>query len=89
MLAYQIIRDLASCWSAFDIRVEEGLHALTTLCLVEVAPKKAPSSHCLPAPRDAIARLLHSADIKLPKAFSLTGVRVSTRKKLQSERLHQ
>src|SRR5262247_2450133 len=34
MLAYQIIRYLASCWSAFDVTVEEGLHALTTLCLV-------------------------------------------------------
>src|SRR5438128_1280661 len=31
MLAYQIIRSLASCWSAFDVTVEEGLHALTTL----------------------------------------------------------
>jgi hypothetical protein len=89
MLAYQIIRYLAACWSAFDVTVAEGLHALTTLCLVEVAPKNAPSYHCLPTPRDAIARLLHSADIKLPKAFSLSGVRVSTRKKLQSERLHQ
>jgi transposase len=89
MLAYQIIRYLAACWSAFDVTVEEGLHALTTLCLVEIAPKNAPSYHCLPTPRDAIARLLHSADIRLPKAFSLSGVRVSTRKKLQSERLHQ
>jgi Transposase DDE domain len=89
MLAYQIIRYLASCWSAFDVTVEEGLHALTTLCLVEVSPHNAPSYHCLPTPRDAIARLLHSADIKLPKAFSLSGVRVSTKKKLQSERLHQ
>jgi DDE family transposase len=89
MLAYQIIRYLASCWSAFDVTVEEGLHALTTLCLVEVAPKNAPSYHCIPTPRDAIARLLHSADIKLPKAFSLSGVRVSTKKKLQSERILQ
>jgi hypothetical protein len=89
MLAYQIIRYLASCWSAFDVTVAEGLHALTTLCLVEVAPQKSPSYHCLPTPRDAIARLLHSADIKLPKVFSLSGVRVSTKKKLQSERLHQ
>ena len=86
MLAYQIIRYLASCWSAFDVTVEEGLHALTTLCLVEVAPKNAPSYHCIPTPRDAIARLLHSADITLPKAFSLSGTRVSTKKKLQSER---
>ena len=87
MLAYQIIRYLASCWSAFDVTVEEGLHALTTLCLVEVAPKHAPSYHCIPTPRDAIARLLHSADITLPKAFSLSGTRVSTKKKLHSERL--
>src|SRR5262245_6190729 len=89
MLAYQIIRYLAACWSPFDVTVEEGLHALTTLCLVEVAPKNAPRYHCLPTPRDAIARLLHSADITLPKAFSLSGVRVSTRKKLQSERIPQ
>jgi hypothetical protein len=87
--AYQIIQYLASCWSPLDITVEEGLHALTTLCLVEVSPTNAPSDHCIPTPRDAIARLLHSADITLPKAFSLSGVRVSTRKKLQSERIPQ
>jgi hypothetical protein len=89
MLAYQIIRYLASCWRAFDITVAEGLHALTTLCLVEVVPQHAPRYHCIPTPRDAIARLLHSADITLPKVFSLSGVRVSTRKKLQSERILQ
>jgi hypothetical protein len=87
MLAYQIIRYLAACWHAFDVTVDEGLHALTTLCLVEVSPHNAPSDHCLPTPRDAIARLLHSADIKLPKVFSLSGTQVSTKKKLQSERL--
>jgi hypothetical protein len=35
------------------------------------------------------ARLLHSADITLPKIFSLSGTRVSTKNKLQSERLVQ
>jgi DDE family transposase len=87
MLAYQIIHYLTACWSALDCTVEEGLHALTTLCLVEVAPKKAPSYHCIPTPRAFIAQLLRSADIKLPKVFSLSGTRVSTKKKLQSERL--
>ena len=86
MLAYPIIQYLASCWSTFDLTVEEGLHALATLCLVEVSPHNAPSYHCIPTPRDAIARLLHSADITLPKAFALSGTRVSTKKKLQSER---
>jgi DDE family transposase len=87
MLAYQIIQYLAACWSPLDLTVEEGLHALATLCLVEVAPQHAPSYHCIPTPRDAIAHLLHHADIKLPKAFALSGTRVSTKKKLQSERL--
>src|ERR687885_482438 len=87
MLAYQIIQYLTACWSPLDITVEEGLHALTRLCLVEVAPQHAASYHCIPTPRDAIAHLLHSADIKLPKAFVLSGTRVSTKKKLQSERL--
>ena len=87
MLAYQIIQYLASCWSTLDLTVEEGLHALATLCLVEVSPQNAPSYHCIPTPRDAIAHLLHHADIKLPKAFALSGTRVSTKKKLQSERL--
>jgi Transposase DDE domain len=89
MLAYQIIQYLASCWSPLDVTVEEGLHALTTLCLVEVSPINAPSYHCIPTPRDTIAALLHRADIKLPRAFSLSGTRVSTKKKLQSERLVQ
>jgi hypothetical protein len=86
LLAYPIMRSRTSCGSACDVTVAEGLHALTTLCLVDVAPPPAPSSHCLPTPRDAIARLLHSADLTLPKAFALSGVRVSTKKKLQSER---
>ncbi len=87
MLAYQIIQYLTACWSPLDCTVEEGLQALTTLCLVEVAPKNAASYHCIPTPRDTIAQLLHNADIKLPKAFALSGTRVSTKKKLQAERL--
>ena len=87
MLAYQIIQYLAACWSPFDLTVEEGLHALATLCLVEVSPPTAPRYPCLPTPRAAIAPLLQSADIQLPKAFVLSGTRVSTKKKRQSERL--
>ena len=73
MLAYQIIQYLTACWSPLDITVEEGLHTLTTLCLVEVSPTNAPSYSCIPTPHDTIAPLLHRADITLPKAFSLSG----------------
>src|SRR5262245_54001397 len=62
MLAYQIIQYLAACWSPLDVTVEEGLHALTTLCLVEVAPTHAPRYHCIPTPCDALAQFLHRAD---------------------------
>jgi hypothetical protein len=89
LLAYPIMRYLASCWSTCDVTGAAGLHALTTRCLVAVSSQPAPSYPCLPPPRDAIARLLHSADLTLPKAFALSGVRVSTRKKLQSARLPQ
>jgi hypothetical protein len=88
-LAYPSMRSRASCWSAGDVTVAEGLHALTTRCLVAVAPHNAPSSHGRPTPRDAIARFLHRADSTLPKAFSLSGTRVSTKKKRPSERLVQ
>jgi hypothetical protein len=87
MLAYQSIYYLTACWSALDCTVEEGLQALVTLCLIKVSPQNAPSYHCIPTPRDASAHLLHHADITLPKAFSLSGTRVSTKKKLPSERL--
>jgi hypothetical protein len=89
MLADQLMRSLASGWSTCEITVEAGLHALTTLCLVDVSPTHAPSSACLPTPHDTIAHFLHRADITLPKAFALSGVRVSTRKKLQSARIPQ
>jgi hypothetical protein len=87
MLAYHIIPYLAACWSTLDLTVEAGLHALATLCLVAVSPQHAPSSHGIPTPHDTIARLLHSADITLPKVFSFSGTRVSTKKKLQAERV--
>jgi hypothetical protein len=86
MLAYHIIHYLTACWSPLDSTVAEGLHALTTLGLVAVSPTHAPSYHCLPTPRATSVRLWHRADITLPKAFFLSGVRVSTKKKLQSER---
>ena len=89
MLAYQIMRSLASCWSACDVTVAAGLHPLPRLGLGAGTPQHPPRYHCLPTPHDAIARLLHSADITLPKAFALSGVRVSTKKNLQSERMPQ
>ena len=41
MLAYQIIQYLAVVLEHFRFTVAEGLHALATLCLVEVSPTNA------------------------------------------------
>lgn len=89
MLAYKIVRHLAACWSAFDLTVEEGLHALTTLCVLEVTSKNTPPYLKIPTPCDIVADLLRAADCPLPKAFASSGVKVSTRKKLPSERFAQ
>jgi hypothetical protein len=87
--ASPIIPSLPACWSPWAITVAAGLPALSTLCRGEVAPTHAPSYHGRPTPRDAIARLRPRADSTLPKVFALSGVRVSTRKKLQAERIRQ
>jgi hypothetical protein len=87
--AYPSLRSLASCGSACAVTVAEGLHALTPLGLVAGAPPNAPSPHCLPTPRDAIARVRPSANITLPKACSLSGTRGATKQKRQAERLVQ
>jgi len=77
MLAYQISQYLPLL-EHLDLTVEEGLHALTTLCLVEVSSTNAPSYHH-PTPRDTIARFAPAPTSRSPGLFSL-WVRVSTRK---------
>jgi hypothetical protein len=89
MLAYRIIQYLASCWSTLVSPWKKDCTPSRPSVSWKCRQRMPPSYHGIPTPRNAIAQLLHCADIKLPKAFSLSGVRVSTRKKLQSERIPQ
>lgn len=86
MLAYKIIQYLADCWRNFDLTVEEGIRQLATLCLTQVRVNSTPAYNQVPVPRDDIAALLNTAKLSLPKAIKALGVKVSTKKKLQSER---
>jgi hypothetical protein len=86
MLAYKIIQHLARCWREFDLTVEEALQKLATLCLLEVSVKNTAAYNQVPTPRKDVAELLDAAKVKLPKAINASGVKVSTKKKLQSER---
>ncbi|MEK7083056.1 MAG: IS1634 family transposase [Patescibacteria group bacterium] len=86
MLAYRIIKELASRWASIDMTVEEGIRALTTLCAVEIKVQGKASCQQIPEPRESIQRLLKAADVRLPKVLPSRGIIVTTKKKLQERR---
>jgi transposase len=86
MLAYLIVQELAKCWRDQELTVEEGLEELKSLCTTQVTVKGRSVLHNVPQPRESVQRLLDAAKITLPKSIADRGVRVSTRKKLVSER---
>jgi transposase len=86
MLAYLIVAELARCWQAVDLTVEEGIQELSTLCMTEVTIAGKTRINEVPTPRASIKRLLQAAGIRLPKALPYTGASVSSKKKLPEER---
>jgi transposase len=86
MLAYLIAQELAKCWRDQELTVAEGLDELKSLCTTQVTVKGRSVLHNVPKPRESVQRLLDAAKITLPKSIIDRGVRVSTRKKLVSER---
>lgn len=86
MMAYRIIQELASCWRAFDLTVEEGLKELDTLCVTEIAIAGRGRYHRIPEPRPLGQQLLEAAKVKLPTILPSKGVKVVTKKKLTSRR---
>ena len=86
MLAYMIVAELARCWQALDLTVEEGIQELATLCMTEVTIAGRPRINEVPTPRASIKRLLQAAGSRLPKALPYTGATVSSKKKLPEER---
>ena len=86
MLAYMITRALKKSWRPFDIKVQEGLTMLSTLCSHQVTMNGKNTVHMIPTPRELSAQLLEAADIHLPKALPSRGCKVVTRHKLQNRR---
>jgi transposase len=86
MLGYLLVQELAQCWRDLDLTVEEGLEELKSLCTTQVVIKGRALLHNIPQPRASVQRLLDAAKVTLPNAIADRGVRVSTRKKLTSER---
>lgn len=82
MLAYLIVKRLREDWSKLDTTVEEGLRQLSSLSSMEIVIKGGVGIHQIPAPREASAKLLDAAMVKLPKALPRLGAEVVTRKQL-------
>ncbi len=86
MLAYMIVRLLRGAWQEFDLKVEEGLNQLSTLCSMEMKVKNQTSCLKIPRPREKSRQLLKALDIRMPIALPHRKVRVVTRKKLVERR---
>ena len=86
MLAYQIIRELARCWQAFNLTVAEGINELGSLCMTQVTIRGETTINQVPAPRPTVKALLDAADVVMPQALPHSGNRVYTKKKLAAER---
>jgi hypothetical protein len=86
MLAYTIIKELATRWQPLDLTVKEGIDQLATLPLTEVRIDDQAPYHQVPTPRDTLQRLLDAAQVRLPKVLPSRGVIVTTKTKLQNRR---
>ena len=86
MMAYWIVKELASLWASLDVTVEEGLKELDALCSAEVSIADGGCFHRIPQPRKLSQQLLEAANVKLPTALPSKGINVATKKKLPSRR---
>ncbi|MGA2170183.1 MAG: hypothetical protein ABSG62_18450 [Terracidiphilus sp.] len=86
MLAYLIRRALSKAWANFDLTVEEGLHQLQTLCVMQLIIEGNGNCLRIPAPADTNQALLNAHDVRLPEALPHLKTAVVTRRKLPQRR---
>ena len=86
MLAYMIVRILRGAGQGFDLKIEEGLNQLSTLCSMEMKVKNQDSHLKIPRPREKSRQLLKALDIRMPIVLPHRKVRVVRQKKLVERR---
>jgi len=86
MMAYWIVKELASIWANFDVTVQEGLKELDALCSTEIAIAGGDCFHRIPEPRTLSQQLLAAANVALPSVLPSKGISVATKKKLSENR---
>ena len=87
MMAYLLVRDLKELWKDLDVKVQEGVNELSTLCSTSMKIRGKARCHSIPRPRRRLRQLLKAAGVELPEALPMQGVAVATRNKLQKRRL--
>ncbi|MBF0564791.1 MAG: hypothetical protein HQK89_06070 [Nitrospirae bacterium] len=78
MLAYLIMRELASRLKDIELTVEKGIRELGTFCVMDVMVKGELSCRKLPKPSPNIQKLLDAAQVTLPEVVLRDGTVVAT-----------
>ena len=86
MLAYLVIAELTRYWHDLDVTVPEAIDELASLCMTTVTIKDRVRINQIPTPRHSVHALFKAAKVSIPKVFSYTGTKVSTKKNLVDER---
>lgn len=86
MLAYRIVKELSMRWQHLNVTVQEGINELATLCATELLLDGAVQLNDIPEPRESVKKLLEATNVRLPKSLPCSGIKVTTKKKLQSSR---
>ena len=89
MLAYMIEKELRNLWRGIDLKVQEAINELSTLCLTEICDNGVGVCNVIPAPRESVKRLLDQANVTMPAVLPGKGIVVATRKKLPENRQSQ
>lgn len=89
MMAYIMVKELNRLWSMMDLKVEEAINELSSLCLTQVCNSGVAMCNTIPLPRPSVKLLLDAALVVLPAVLPTTGVCIATKKKLPKNRNHQ
>jgi transposase len=85
MLSYIIEKQLREKWKDINITVKEGINELSSINCISIEMGTV-SYNQIPEPRELGSQLLNALSITLPKAIPNSGIKVSTRKKLELKR---
>lgn len=86
MLAYLIMAELTKRWKDCEVTAQEGIKALTTLCLQTIIVGEKTLLGAIPKPNPVVTKLLSAAQIRMPVSIKPIDNKVATKNKLPKHR---